>query len=178
MPVGAETEVPAGASWLLPEGLGQAHRSVNKAKRGHLPVKTVRMGEDVVSPHPEATASARGPFRSSNRHLKKAGNLRFGSEPADPRFDGFSEEIFAFWKGQNPKGGNCPWIPADQRALSGLLRACPEMTLEEFRRLLQNRAASGLNPAALPRQWVGHIQEFADGPLDRFKRPARSARIL
>ena len=171
-----------GVPWLLPEASdlapAAARNGVNKAKRGNFGSTASANVGNGIFPHPAAAASYKVPLRVSARHFKKLSDLRFGTEPADPRFGLFGEEIFAYWSAQNPGRGKCPWTPADKGALAGLLKGAPDMTLEEFKRLLCNRAASSLNPAALPRNWVGHIQEFSDGPLDRFKRPARPARLL
>ena len=173
-------------TWLLPEAsdlapdpaLGEQHKSVNKAKPAILDRTGDEKSGDGDYPHPKSSASHRPPPGLRKRHSKKLSNLRFGSEGRDARFDSFSGEIFAYWSAQNPKGGECPWTPADRRALLGLLKGVPDMTLEEFKRLLHNRAESGLNPAALPRNWVGHIQEFAEGPLDRFKHLKHPGRVL
>jgi uncharacterized protein YdaU (DUF1376 family) len=165
-------------------GLGAAgarssgQKGENKAKPKDFGATGIEKIEVRVSHRPGIAASRNTPRRPGNGHSRKTGNLRFGSALPDSRFEPFSEEIFAFWAKQNPAREKCPWINPDQRALSRLLKGSPNMTLEEFKRLLRNRAKSDVNPAALPRSWVGHIQEYAEGRLDRFKQVVRGGRTL
>jgi len=178
-PAPANLGTLGGVSWLMPEAsdLGP-HQSVNKAKHRIFDRRGVGNGGNVVSSNTMASASHNPPQRLSARHSRKPANLPFGSESGEPRFEPFRAELFAFWKGQNPEGGECPWWDPDKRALSSLLQACPNMTLDEFKRLLRNRAVSEVNPASLPRDWVAKIQEFSAGRLDRFKLPPKLRRTL
>jgi hypothetical protein len=90
----------------------------------------------------------------------------------------FQEEVLKFWSGQNPKGPACPWARQDYRALVEYLAGSPNASLEHFKHLLKNRAASQINPSTPARKWLRDLEEYADGPLDRFGKPARGVRRL
>jgi uncharacterized protein YdaU (DUF1376 family) len=113
-------------------------------------------------------------------HLKNQSSRPKADFPADSRWEPFRVEIFKYWDQQNlgdQKAGNCPWTVKDQAALSGLLRAAPEMTLETFRGLLMNRARSEVVASDPPRNWLAGLKLFAAGPLDRYRHSLRPARI-
>jgi hypothetical protein len=113
-------------------------------------------------------------------HLKNKSNRQNADFPADSRWEAFWEEIFKFWKEQNSgnlEAGKCPWTVKDQAALSGLLRASPEMTLQTFKSLLTNRAQSDVVPSDPPRNWLAGLKLFAAGPLDRYKKPIQKGRV-
>jgi len=98
--------------------------------------------------------------------------------PADPRFEMFRGEIFRFWAGQNPGASPVSWTHHETVALSGYLELYPNTDLGRFRQLLRNRAASEENPRARPARWIRDLEDFAGGPLDRFKKQKRGTRQL
>jgi uncharacterized protein YdaU (DUF1376 family) len=115
-------------------------------------------------------------------HLKNGFNRQNADFPADGRFEPFREEIFRYWAQQNlgdKKAGECPWMKKDQTALSGLLRASPEMSLETFQILLVHRAQSQVLASDPPRNWLTvDLKRFSAGPLDRFKQPLKAPRTM
>jgi hypothetical protein len=95
---------------------------------------------------------------------------------SDVQFEFFRAEVLAFWRGQNPGKADCPWIRSDRRALHQFIEGSPTVTLDQFRQLLRNRAQSEVNPSELPRRWLRDLMEYADGPLNRFKKPLQGPR--
>lgn len=95
---------------------------------------------------------------------------------ADPRSDLFRAEVLKFWAAQNPDNPECPWIRKDEKALRALLEGSPKLEFERFQSWLRNRARSEVNPSDLPRRWLADLAEFADGPLNQFRKPLRSRR--
>lgn len=88
-------------------------------------------------------------------------------------------EILAYWAAQNPESPQCPWGAAADRAVDALRAGNVELSIEQFKGLLQARAASeGINPAALPHKWLRDLMQWSSGPLDRYKHPLRTARHL
>jgi hypothetical protein len=125
--------------------------------------------------------SGAGGQRLGNEASKKRSNRLKADFPADSRSEPFRDEIFRYWNQQNlgdRKAGNCPWAAKDQAALSGLLRASPEMTLEAFQGLLMNRAHSEVVASDPPRNWLAGLKLFAAGPLDRYRHPLRAPRTM
>jgi hypothetical protein len=115
-------------------------------------------------------------------HLKNKSNRQNADFPADVRWEPFREEVFRYWTEQNlgdEKAGECPWMAKDQAALSGLLRASPEMTFETFQTLLVHRAQSQVLASDPPRNWLTvDLKRFSAGPLDRFKQPLKAPRTM
>jgi hypothetical protein len=142
------------------------------------PVKIASLGtagnpEDVTI-HNGAAASTYPPPNSSAGHFKKNVNPDLAGMPADPRFGQFRDEVFKFWRGQNPEKPKCPWAGAEQKALADLLKAIPDLGFEEFKTILRNRAGSdGVNPLDLPRTWLATAIRYAERPLDRYQKPKR-----
>lgn len=102
-----------------------------------------------------------------------------GVRPAkkDPRRNVVMGDILSYWAGQNPDRPKFTFRLADVRALDDLLEQNPEMTVEEFRRCLVNRAHSEVNPRALPQKWLRSILEFGASPLAYGKPLARSRSV-
>ena len=100
----------------------------------------------------------------SPSHSKKPS----GKPEADPRHALFHEQIDRYWKHKTGEDKS-PWDGSEGKALSLLLAAKPDLTVEKFRVLLKHR---GDSPAELqterPRVWLPNILRFADGPLDRY----------
>lgn len=152
--------------------------SENKAKTTGEPRRAFAGSIKHLSPRGDRENGVNG---VSGRVAQRATNRVRPSEvdrEKDGRFWPFREEVFSYWRGQNPERPKCPWGELDARALRGLLEDRPGMQLDEFRELLQKRAASDVNPSDLPRRWLRHIDEFGAGPLNQYRRPARAARTL
>jgi len=96
----------------------------------------------------------------------------------DSRGESIKSELFGYWREQNPEHPECPWRPADDRAVIAFLEQNRNLSIARFRELLINRAASDVNPAALPHKWLRDLIQFAAGPADRYGKPLRAARQL
>lgn len=151
----------------------QAAESESKAKPRDKAAGAHGKGPDGRNPakHPSARATGKQPTVAPGE--------RNGSHPSktpagqDRRFGVFQAEVSKFYEQQNPKGSPLEWIRSDRGALIDFLRRAPSMGLAQFRDLLRNRAASEVNPSSPPASWLRDLQEFADGPLDRFKKPRK-----
>jgi uncharacterized protein YdaU (DUF1376 family) len=120
-------------------------------------------------------------LRSGAGHPKKQLSRPKADLPVDSRFEPFRGELSQCWVELNigmEGAGDCPWGVKDQAALLGMLRACPEMTLETFRILLMNRAHSeGILSTDPPRNWVSvNLKRYINGPLDRYNKPIKRGR--
>lgn len=113
-----------------------------------------------------------GPLRLRAGHPRKP----VKAENGDFRRQGFEREVLRFWEGQNPEHPEYTFTGPDRRALEELLEHHPKMTLAEFQRLLGNRAASSINPAAAPHKWLRSVLDYSAGPLGRFGKPRQAAR--
>lgn len=99
---------------------------------------------------------------------------RFKTAPVprneDSRIEQFRNAVKDFWRRNNPDNPECPWIRKDQKALEEFLEGSPNITLEKFNEWLHYRGRSEINYTDLPRRWLANLAEFADGPLDRFRK--------
>jgi len=94
---------------------------------------------------------------------------------ADPRFKPFVDVISRYWLDKN----TIPlvWDQSEGKALKLLLAASPHLTAEQFAECLANRADSeGIAHGDRPRVWLGNVQRYANGPLDRFGKTMEVAR--
>jgi len=94
-----------------------------------------------------------------------------GKPEADFRHHRFHEQIDRYWKHKTGED-KAPWDGSEGKALSQLLAAKPDLTIDQFRVMLKHR---GDSPAEVqterPRQWLPNILRFAGGPLDRYGKP-------
>jgi uncharacterized protein YdaU (DUF1376 family) len=156
-------------------------KSAKRAKTIPTAPGAAEQGLEDVSPTRRASDKAGGAVKGLSGRPVSTTKPQNGKSGVDPRFEPFRREIFEYWEHQNlgdKKAGQCPWVAKDQAALSGLLRASPEMTLESFRALLMNRAHSDVLPCDAPRNWLAELKRFAAGPLDRYKQPLRALRTM
>jgi uncharacterized protein YdaU (DUF1376 family) len=99
-----------------------------------------------------------------------------GKPEADPRHKQFHEQIDRYWKHKTGEE-KAPWDGSEGKALSALLAAKPDLTLEQFRIALKHRGDSPDEvQTERPRQWLPNILRFAGGPLDRYGKPLQSAK--
>ncbi len=90
----------------------------------------------------------------------------------DPRHHPFVDLIFRAYKHFN-KGTPCPWGDKDGRQLNDLLRVCPALDEAVFKRWLTNYFRSEVNTPDRPVYWLCKLPSYANGPLDRFRKPLR-----
>ena len=149
-------------------------KNENKAKPPKQAAGSTATGLNARS-HREGAGTGRAGLRSATARPFKNG---VNPENADSRRQGFKDEVLHYWRDLNPEYSKYEFTDADDRALTQLLDRQPELSLKEFRRLLQNRASSAINPAAAPHKWLRSILEYSAGPMDPFGKPRTIARSL
>ena len=92
---------------------------------------------------------------------------------ADPRFSSFVGAVKSYWDSKNTISFS--WDDSDGKQLKHLLAASPKLTVEQFTQCLANRAASEVAHGERPRYWLGNVQKYGNGPLDRFGKPAKQS---
>lgn len=94
-----------------------------------------------------------------------------GKPGTDLRHKAFHEQIDRYWKHKTAEE-KAPWDGSEGKALSALLAAKPDLTIEDFRRCLKHRGDSPDEvQTERPRQWLPNILRFTQGPLDRYGKP-------
>ncbi len=86
------------------------------------------------------------------------------------RHDAFKDAIKKYWAGKNPDV-EMPWGPAEGRTLAIWLKESPTTTLDQFISWLRNRFKSEVNHTERPSTWIRNVTIFANGPIDRFRKP-------
>lgn len=88
----------------------------------------------------------------------------------DPRFKPAVDAIKAYWDLKNP---DRPFVfgPSDGKQLKNFLRDCRQLTIEQFQFCLSQRAESQVVHSDRPCKWISDLMAYANGPLDKFKRP-------
>lgn len=89
---------------------------------------------------------------------------------ADPRFKAAVDAIKSYWDLKNP---DRPFVfgPSDGKQLKEFLNDCRQLTIEQFQYCLQQRAQSQVVHSDRPRKWISDLMAYANGPLDKFKKP-------
>jgi uncharacterized protein YdaU (DUF1376 family) len=99
-----------------------------------------------------------------------------GKPGAESRHQAFHEQVDRYWKHKTGEE-KALWDGSEGKALSALLAAKPDLTIEQFRVCLKHR---GDSPDELqterPRQWLPNILRFAGGPLDRYGKPLQASK--
>lgn len=107
-------------------------------------------------------------LNSNNPKQKKKPS---GKPETDHRHPVFHEHVNRYWKHKTGEE-KAPWDGSEGKALSALLAAKPDLTLEQFRLALKHRGDSPDEvQTERPRQWLPNILRFAGGPLDRYGKP-------
>jgi uncharacterized protein YdaU (DUF1376 family) len=168
-----------------PRQLGISKRKI-KAKQAQTARQGVgtplRDGNAHASPEKRSTGPGEGGAEAFNSgsELKNAGSAAENPESVNrAKFSGESKtEVLRFWAGAGVEEFECPWSDLEDRALKDFVNANPKVDLLRFKQLLRNRAASeGINRADPPHKWLRSLVKYADGPLDRYGKPLRPARI-
>jgi hypothetical protein len=91
-----------------------------------------------------------------------------GKREADPRHTPFKLacETYATYKRVE-----FVWDAGEAKQLAMLLAASPGLTLETFQRCLNHRAKSEVAHGDRPREWLGTILKYQEGPLDKYGKP-------
>jgi len=96
---------------------------------------------------------------------------RTSRKETDARCPRYTELIIQCYRFLNNRE-DPPFDASDTKQLSLVLKACPSLTEEKFRRMLENYANSeNINPAARPREFLPKITSYSAGPLDKYGRP-------
>jgi len=108
---------------------------------------------------------------NTNTKEQKQKPSRAKREP-DSRHTPFRQALETYWDHKGP-GNKLPWDGREAKALSSVLAASPDLTLEQFRGLLQNRARSQVTHGERIYLWIMKIHSYTE-PLDRFNKPEAS----
>jgi hypothetical protein len=92
-------------------------------------------------------------------------------QPIDSRFTPFRKAIESYWQRANP-GVEMPWDASESKRLHEFLKACPGTALDAFERMLANRERSDVVQSHRPRVWIAALTDYANGPIDRYGKPA------
>lgn len=104
------------------------------------------------------------PFRA------RRGTVKFKAKIADSRHVTFKAAIGTYWSSKN-SNIEMPWDGQEGRALNLVLKAMPDLAIEQFENCLNNRAKSQVNHGERPSRWLQAITSYIAGPIDRFNRP-------
>lgn len=126
------------------------------------------------STHTEAEAEANTIKPLSSEPQSISSELELSSpkakETPDPRFKLAVAAIKSYWDSVNP---DRPFVfgPQDGNQLKNFLRDCRQLTIEQFEFCLSQRAQSQVVHTERPSKWIGSLMDFANGPLDKFRKP-------
>lgn len=135
------------------------YRDEYSRKSGHAP--------DNVAPDTEAEAEV------EQIHIKKEQKTSRAKRAVDPRHTPFRDALSAYWRHKNSNADEIPWNGRDAKALSELLAASPNLTLEQFRELLRHRARSQVAHGDRVYLWIAKVHSYTE-PLNEFNRPGGS----
>jgi hypothetical protein len=69
------------------------------------------------------------------------------------------------------KGVTFVWDGGEAKILASLLAASPDLTLGIFQQCLNHRAKSQVPHGERPREWLGTILKYQEGPLNEYGKP-------
>jgi hypothetical protein len=129
------------------------------------------------SPHGHRTVRKRSPGRSADTrtdtetYTETKERKPSGKPGTESRHKAFHDQIDRYWKHKTGEE-KAPWDGSEGKALSALLAAKPDLTIEDFRRCLKHRGDSPDEvQTERPRQWLPNVLRFTGGPLDRYGKP-------
>lgn len=147
----------------LPTGPGQVRPSTAIPE-----IETLASGERSPADDPAEAASQPNP-----KLVLIPPTTRKRCPGVDQRFTPFRDAIERHWNTANP-GVEMPWDGSEAKTLNNFLKACPRTDLAAMERMLANRRASEVVQSHRPRTWIASLSDYANGPLDRFGKPART----
>ncbi len=101
---------------------------------------------------------------------KKQNTSHKPKKDPDPRHTLFKKLLSEYWKYKNPTNPEMPWDKPDAGQLGNLLKASPNLTVEQFRSLLRNRAKSEVAHGDRVHTWLANITKFSE-PINQYGRP-------
>ena len=148
----------------------KTHTRLASASEGASGIGSLPTGSNGAGRHQQKSGNISPIYASGAQNGNGNGSIHLANkkQKSDPRAESFKQEIFAYWKDQNPDGPQCPWGVREIAALGAMLQASPDIDLPAFRKLLRNRSRSEVNPSDLPRRWLGQLQAYAHGPLNKY----------
>ena len=88
----------------------------------------------------------------------------------DLRHTPFKKLLAEYWKYKNPANPEMPWDKPEAGQLGNLLKASPNLTVEQFRLLLRNRAKSEVAHGDRVHTWLANITKFSE-PINQYGKP-------
>ena len=89
---------------------------------------------------------------------------------ADPRFKPAVDSINRYWNFKNPETPFI-WDNSEGEQLRRLLKATPQLSIEQITECLRHRARSDVVHTDRPRKWLANLLSFAAGPLNKYGKP-------
>jgi len=132
------------------------------------------VGEGEIQNPSDAGAPEAGKTEPPPPNPPKTKPAKAGKGEADPRHTPFKAAIETYWRFKNPGAPAMPWDGKEAGRLGDLLKALPQMTLEQFQTCLNNRGKSPVNHGKRPYLWIEQVTDYANGPLDQFMKPIQA----
>jgi len=134
---------------------------------------TFNSGLDLVEPKANSSSSSLFSSSSSSPTTEKPKKQNTSSKPKkepDPRHTPFKKLLAEYWKYKNPANPEMPWDKPEAGQLGNLLKASPNLTVEQFRLLLRNRAKSEVAHGDRVHTWLANITKFSE-PINQYGKP-------
>lgn len=100
----------------------------------------------------------------------KPPRVRKPTHSTDPRHMACKQKIWDYWAHHHP-GEKVPWDGAEGKALGMFLRASPDVDADKIRKMLWHRSRSEVNHDDRPSRWIGTLNSYSSGPIDRYGKP-------
>jgi hypothetical protein len=140
--------------------------------RGEKKAKSVESNQSSLEVEPTIQPNA----NSSSLSLSSTSSSSKGKEQkpsrdkreGDPRHQPFKLALQTYWIQAHEHRLPFPWAPADAKQLANLLSSAPELSLDQFQRLLANRLKStGVAHGSPPNKWLAAVMSYSE-PNDRY----------
>ena len=149
------------------EARQKAAKKTNEVKHGE-PSKASRSAEQSVTVASRSADTRTLTLTTTKTTTKKEQKTSLRQAQSDPRHVPFKLacETYATYK-------KVPfvWDGGEAKILAALLAASPELPLGIFQTCLNHRAKSQVPHGERPREWLGTILKYTEGPLDQYGKP-------
>jgi uncharacterized protein YdaU (DUF1376 family) len=98
-------------------------------------------------------------------------SLFVSKQVADTRHGLFRGILAEYWQAKNQTAPEMPWQGRDAKALSELLKACPQLNEMQFRQMLGNRAKSAVAHGDRVYLWIANLTRFQE-EITVYNKPA------
>jgi len=145
---------------------GKKSAIVRKAKKE----SNLNLNQPSTKPQPTTQPNGNSAFASSSStsSVKKEQKTSLRQAQSDPRHVPFKLACETYAK---YKGVEFVWDGGEAKQLAALLAASPGLTLGVFQQCLNHRAKSQVPHGERPREWLGTILKYQEGPLDQYGKP-------